>query len=204
MDHSRRPDPDRPVLVASGFAPFPLPHDLILRRYRRDGFTISVVPFRMEDMRDTRAFAEHVAAEARQIAEAYEGKIDLVGVSMGGIAGLHAIKRLGIAPFIKTFVAVGTPFQGTSMAVFGLPTGVFSRVGRQLSPWSKYLSELHGDPLPRGPRYVSIIGEQDVICPPPTARLDGAENLYGPFGHASLFYDSALHDLVAAVLRGKR
>lgn len=195
---------DRPVLVASGFAPFPLPHDLILARYRRDGFHITVVPFRMADMRDTRAFSAHTAAEARRIAAEHDGRIDLVGVSMGGIAGLHAIKRHDIAPLVGTFVAVGTPFQGTSMAVFGLPTGVFSRVGRQLAPWSRFLSELHADPLPPGPRYVSIVGNVDVICPSQTACLEGAENVHGDFGHLSLFHDSALHDLVAAVLRGKR
>lgn len=196
--------PARPVLVASGFCPFPLPHDIILARYRRDGFRISVVPFRMDDMRDTLAFSAHTAEEARRIAASHGGKIDLVGVSMGGIAGLHALKRHGIAPLVGTFIAVGTPFQGTSMAVFGLPTVAFSRVGRQLAPWSRFLADLHADPLPPGPRYVTIVGDRDVVCPPPTARLAGADNVHGDFGHLSLFHDGVLHDLVAAVLRGER
>lgn len=191
--------PKLPVLIASGFSPFPLPLDIITDHYRRRGYDISIVPFRLEDMRDTRAFARHVASVSEAIAKG--GQINLLGMSMGGVAALYALKRLGIASRVAVFISVGAPFHGSWLSWIALPTGIFTRIGLQFSRGSEFLGRLHTGPLPAGPRYVAIAGAHDAICPPETALLHGAEHVIGPFGHTDLFLDRWLHDVIVLHLR---
>jgi pimeloyl-ACP methyl ester carboxylesterase len=193
------PVPKLPVLIANGFAPFPLPLDVAVARYRRRGYDIRIVPFRMDDMRDTRRFARHIADEAEAIAG--DDQVNLLGLSMGGVAALYALKRLGIAPRVAVSVSVGAPFLGSLLSWFALPTGIFTRTGLQLSPGSRFLEKLHGDPLPSGPDFVSIAGRDDAVCPPDTALLPGARHVVEPFGHADLFLDRRLHDVIVSHFR---
>ncbi|HSD12308.1 MAG TPA: hypothetical protein VLC10_02005, partial [Patescibacteria group bacterium] len=67
-------------------------------------------------------------------------------------------------------------------------------------PDSEFLKELHADPLPPGPRYVSVAGTRDLICPRGTSLLDGAEHYELPIGHAEFIAHPDVADLVAPLL----
>lgn len=190
-----------PVLIANGFAPFPIPLHVVRDRFRALGHRTHVVPFRLSDMRDVRAFAEHICREHRKLRlSANVPRVNVLGFSMGGVAALYAIKRMGLAPDVATFAGLGSPFRGAAASWFALPSGLFSRTGMQLLPDSSFLQELHTDPLPAGPRYLSVAGTSDLICPPETARLDGAEQYELPLGHAEFIIDQAVVDLIAPLL----
>jgi pimeloyl-ACP methyl ester carboxylesterase len=187
-----------PILIANGFAPFPLPLHVAIAYYRERGFEVNVVPFHLENKRDVLKYAKTVADAVT--GHSKTGKVNLIGFSMGGVASLYALKRLGIAPRVATFVALGAPFRGATIATFGQFTGIFTKTSRQLAPKSAFLADLHKDPLPPGPRYVSIGGTDDWICPLATTRLSGAENYEGPFGHQSFLIDPAVHELIEEFL----
>lgn len=190
-----------PILIANGFAPFPIPLHLVCDRFKAYGFRTHVVSFRVSDMRDVETYARHVARDARILQlNAGVSRINLLGFSMGGVAALYGVKRLGLAPDVATFVGLGSPFLGSVASWFAVPTGLFSRTGLQLSPDSAFLSELHADPLPRGPRYVSVAGTRDLICPPGTARLEGSDYYELPVGHAEFIVAPDVVDLVAPLL----
>jgi len=202
VDQRDRRSPRRlPVLIANGFAPFPIPLHLVRDRFRALGHRTHVVPFRMKDMMDVEAFAEHIVRDARKLRlQANASRVNILGFSMGGVASLYAIKRLDLAAEVATFAGLGSPFHGATLSWFAVPSAVFSLTGLQLVPNSSFLRKLHDDPLPPGPRYVSVAGTNDLVCPPHTACLDGAEQHELPLGHAEFILDRSLVELLAPLL----
>jgi triacylglycerol lipase len=103
---------------------------------------------------------------------------DLVGVSLGGLIGLYYIKKLGGAPRVRRFVALGTAFRGTWMAIAGvLALGLVSKGAWQALPDSPFLSDLAEGPLPRDVDVYSIAARGDLISPPERCMLEGARNM---------------------------
>jgi pimeloyl-ACP methyl ester carboxylesterase len=188
-----------PLLIANGFAPFPLPLHVAKEFFGSRGREVRIVPFRLANKRDVVRYARSVAEEVRRAAT-IAGPVDVIGFSMGGAATLYAVKRLDIGPYVRTFVALAAPFRGSTVAWLGWPTRVFAKVGAQLRPGSSFLEALHEGPLPPGPRYVAIAGEHDVICPPETALIDGFENVTGPFGHKDFLLKEEVHALIERYL----
>ena len=190
-----------PVLISNGFAPFPIPLHAVRDRFRALGHRTHIVPFRLSDMRDVRDYARHVAKELRKLKSSTGApRINMLGFSLGGVASLYALKRIGLAADVATFAGLGSPFHGATLSWVALPSLLFSRIGSQLLPDSDFLKELHEDPLPAGPRYVSVAGTEDLICPPDTARLAGAEHHELPIGHAEFIIDKAVIELLDPLL----
>ena len=190
-----------PLLIAEGFALFPFPYMLVRRHFRKRGRDVAFVPFAMKNMGDVTVYAESIVRVADDaLCRSADGKFDLLGFSMGGVAGLYAVKRLGLAPYVRNFIAVGAPFRGTKLAYLGLPTLLYSPTGFQLMPESPFLGQLHMDPLPPGPRYVSIAGDADMVCPPKATRLDGAKNIPLAFRHIDLVFARDLYATIDSFL----
>lgn len=191
-----------PIVAANGFAPFPIPLHLIRAQFRERGYHARVVPFRMDDMRDVETYAAHIVAEVESTCENFGvDRVHLLGYSMGGVAGLHALKRLEIADRVESFVGLGSPFHGSLASWLALPTGIFSRTGSQLVPGSKFLRDLHAEPLPYGPRYLTVAGTRDLVCPPRTALLAETQHAELPIGHVEFITDRRVADLVVRFLR---
>ena len=203
MQRSRpRKSEKLPIVAANGFAPFPIPLHLIRAQFRERGYHARVVPFRMDDMRDVETYAAHIAAEIeRTCTEFGVDRVHLLGYSMGGVAGLHALKRLGVADRVETFVGLGSPFHGSLASWLAVPTGIFSRTGSQLVPGSPYLKALHEEPLPFGPRYLTVAGTRDRVCPPRTALLAQTQHAELPIGHVDFITDRRVTDLIVRFLR---
>ncbi len=182
-----------PILMANGFSPFALPLHLVQLEYWLHGFSSHVIPFRLIDNRDVNAYAQHVADAVNAQCDRHKSeKINLMGISLGAVAGLAAIKRLGIAHRVATFVAVGGPMLGSDMAWAGLPTGIFTRLGLQMLPASPFVCKLASEPLPTGPRYLAIAGSNDYICPVWTALFPGAEGIVLKFHHFGTIGDPSI------------
>ena len=196
MEHQPPHVPLLPTVMANGFSPIPLPLWPFLNRLRKRGCDITVVSFRLEDMRNVETFGEHIRDAVIEAAErSPTGRVNLVGLSMGGVAALHAIKRLGIAHLVDTFVAVGSPFHGSKYSWFALPTIAFTRTGRQLLPRSSYLYKLRKERMPTGIRTVTIAGKMDDICPQKTALLEKSEQVVADFSHHEIFRTPEVQDL---------
>lgn len=189
-----------PVLIASGFFPVPLPLESVRTFYEKRGHATEIVPFAFDNMRDVVRYAKAVALSAAEFSGRHGGKINLFGFSMGGVASLYAIKRLGIADRVAVLLACCSPFHGVPLAYVGIPTRLFTKVGWQLSPKSKFLRQLRSDPLPSGPRYVAVAGTHDMICPAESARFEGAELISAPYSHNDFIVNDRLHALIDGYL----
>jgi pimeloyl-ACP methyl ester carboxylesterase len=153
-------------------------------------------------MVDVIRYAQTVRDHVNQLLEETGKKqVCLVGWSMGGIACLYALKRLAIDPWVGHFVAFGAPFSGADLSYLAMFTGIYSKVGNQLAPGSRFLADLNRDELPEETACVSIGGRRDLICPPSTARLPGAENIVLDFAHGDFLISAELHREIALRLK---
>lgn len=69
----------------------------------------------------------------------------------------------------------------------------FGTMAEQILENSDFLRQLHTDPLPTGPRFVSLAGTNDIIVTPGRTALDGALLATGPYGHEDFLISSDLH-----------
>jgi len=191
----------RPLLIANGFSPLPVPTRHLTETYRAAGFYPVVIPFKLDDMMDVKRYARDIAMTLRGMHDSMRRKIDVVGISMGGVAALYAVKYLASARFVRTLMTVGSPIKGSPVAFLGEWTFLFSQTGRQLAFDSDFLKKLHEEPLPQGPRFVSVSGYFDFICPPCLSTLDGADNRFFPFQHHDVMFATWLHQEMAKILK---
>lgn len=177
-----------PLVIAGGFMPFRIDLTEPVRFFRDRGYQVVVVPYRYRDMSDVRTYAAHIAQTIKDTCETHGvSQVTFIGFSLGGLAGLYALKRLGLAPYVTRFLALGAPLHGAVAAFFALPSLLWSVMGSQVSPGSRFLRELHADALPAGPVYLSIGGNRDAVCPLKTTHLDGARHLCLDFRHLDFF-----------------
>lgn len=194
-----------PVLIVNGFSLFPLyglPTPRCRRVYRRQHRRVAKVNWALENMIDVVQYARAVRDNVHRLMdETNKNRVCLVGWSMGGIACLYALKRLAIDPWVEKFVAFGAPFSGADLSYLAMFTGIYSRVGSQLAPGSRFLAELNRNGLPEETACVSIGGRRDLICPPATAHLRGATNVVLDFAHGDFLASADLHREIASRLK---
>ncbi|MFH1047187.1 MAG: hypothetical protein V1738_02690 [Patescibacteria group bacterium] len=190
----------RPLIIANGFFPVPLPLSHIAAAYRSCGFSATVIPFDLRNKCDVLTYAKTIDQLARRLFAETGQAVDIVGLSMGGIAGLYAIKFLGTAAFVRTLVTIGSPFHGSPVAAWAMMSPLFQLAARQMSPGSALLKKLELAPLPEEVRFVSLGGLFDLVSPVPTTKATDAENHYWCFSHYDLMFMSWLHLQVARLI----
>ena len=150
--------------------------------------------------RQLRTTVERVRARTGQ------DKVDLVGVSQGGVIGLYYIHKLGGHAAIRHFVTVGSPVKGTWASVAGLPlVGGISKGIWQLIPGSTLSRELSA-PLPDGPRVTTLAIAGDPVSPPARCVIDGADNRIirtglGPMKHQMVILSPKVLGMIRDVLK---
>jgi pimeloyl-ACP methyl ester carboxylesterase len=187
----------RPLILANGFFLVPIPLGRIADVYQKHGFDTHIVPFAWRNKTNVLIYAETIAKMARDLYLETSRQVDIVGLSMGGVAALHAIKFLDAAPHIRTLMAIGAPFHGSPVAAASTLSPWLNLTARQLSPDSSLLAELRAAPLPENVRLISLGGIFDVVSPLLATRLPEAENYFWIFGHHDLILSRWLH--IAAV-----
>lgn len=136
--------------------------------------------------------------------------IDVLAHSQGGVVARFAMGAL--APeAVASVVTLASPHQGADLATAGrlVDATLGGRVAltaagaanreridfqstsvRQLATVSPERAAVYAQPLPEGPRWVSLAARADLVVPAPRTRLAGAENATAalPFGfdHSNL------------------
>ena len=149
--------------------------------------------------------AGRLAATVRQLAAAHPGvPIDVVAHSQGGLVSRAALVMSGEPLPVATFVTLGTPHRGASLATAGtlfrstnIGDAVLDAAGRldlgidpqstsvrQLSEGSDFVSWLGDHPLPQRTQVVSVAARTDLVVPSPDCRLTGATNIVVTVGGA--------------------
>jgi hypothetical protein len=178
----------RIVIIANGFLPFPIPLGQVADIYRANGFAAHVVPFDWRNKMCLRYYAQTISSLTERLRTPNKPRVDIVGLSMGGLAAIFAVKLLNSAPRIRTVLTIGSPFYGSPLATLGTMTPWFHRPARQMSPGSPLLRELRRAKLPEHVRFISIGGSYDMISPFPTTQVEDAKNYTWCFGHHELVY----------------
>jgi triacylglycerol lipase len=101
----------------------------------------------------------------------------IVGHSMGGLALRRWWAERGDNARVHHAITIGTPHHGTWLARFAL-----TRNGVQMQQISKWLQTLAArEPAGRAERFTCFYGHCDnIVFPPATATLQGAENRHLP------------------------
>jgi triacylglycerol lipase len=144
---------------------------------------------------------EQVRARAEELAaQAPEGRVDVVGFSMGALVTRWWIQRGGGQGLARVFVSISGPHQGT-LGAWALPLAG----ARQMRPGSEFLRDLAADPSPWGPVAVHCLYTplDLMILPPTSSVLAGARSVEAiPVAlHRWMLSDERVLDAVARRLQ---
>lgn len=183
----------RPVLICGCFFPVPPPLEIPARVYASEGHIVEIVPWNLFDMTDVVDYARHIEKYGQAFTSRAGAPINIVAHSLGGVAALYAVKRLGLGTSVSRLVAFGSPFNGSMVAYAGYLNPLFVNIGNQIAPESPFLKDLLAGPLPPGLRVASVAGFSDRICPPPETVMKDADLYIWPFGHTDFMFSENLH-----------
>lgn len=196
----RRP----PVVLVHGFLSTPAMMFPLRRRLEREGLAVHSADLSPLAIQDVRRLADQLDATVERV-RAVEGatRVDVVGVSQGGIIALWWAQHRDGWRRTHRLITLGAPFRGTWAAALGVPLfGLWSRGVWQLVPGSPLVAELVAEPLPADADVLTLSLRGDPVCPPDRCRLEGARNEVfdgpgGPLKHQWLIFS---RPVAAAVL----
>lgn len=171
-----------PVLLVPGYGEDGGGLDALSARVRAAGRRVTIVDLPGNATGDLTAQARALrAAVTGALKNGKAPSVDLVGYSDGGVVARIYVRDLGGGSTVRRVVTLGSPQHGTGLASSAeaiLPSACRGACA-QLRPGSDLLSHLNsGNETPPGPRWVSLWTTQDeVVTPPSSARLAGAENI---------------------------
>lgn len=208
MRRASAPADARPVVIINGMG---APHFLVWTyalAFRARGLRAFPVSLRWLGYGDLRASAARVGeAVGRALAKTGAPKVDLVGMSLGGLVGLYYVKCAGGARHVERFVSVGGPLNGSRLACAGrVPPLTALRALGQICARSDFVREVREAPPPDGVRMFSVGTRGDVITPRSrwaAPGLEPVETPHGifPIGHWCLFLFPGNHRVVLDLLR---
>lgn len=172
----------------------------------RMGYFVCTVELPNRAMDDIQVASEYVVYAVRAMAERTGRRIDIAGLSQGGLQPRWAVKWWpGIRPLVDdlvTIVATNHGFQGHALCTNGCPPSIWQQL-----QGSNFLAALNaGDETPGVIDYTSIFSLTDPIVnpqfPESTSALDGASNIYvqdvcpgRPVDHVQSAYDPVVFAL---------
>lgn len=196
-----------PVLVIHGyFTPrvTNLPVHLALRGHGLRTYDVPIPGLNTQDIALSSAIVGETAE--RVLRSTGASRVDLVGVSMGGVIAANYLGPQGGHRSVRRAVTLGSPLRGTAIAkaVSGLPI-VGTRAARQMAPDSEIVAALDGADFGDAD-LVSIWAEGDTVVSAESTRIDGARSVrapYGrfPLGHYQLVVDPRNLAFVAELLK---
>lgn len=133
-------------------------------------------------------------------------RVDVVGVSQGGVIALWWAHHLGGFQRMRRLVLVGAPVRGTWAAFAGLPLlGAVSAGIWQLLPSSPFMRQEILCPLPKGASVTTVTVRGDLVCPPKRCLLPSVDNRMlegppGPFKHQWLAFSKRMSETVCEIL----
>ena len=163
--------------------------------FRARGLDVSTVPQPLLLFEDIRKSARAVGAQVEKVlARTSAPKVDLIGMSLGGLIGLYYVKCLGGGAHVRTFVSVGGPLAGVPLLdTLGrvLPLHLITPLP-QTATHNDLQDELRAARVPEGVRMYSVGSSGDPLTPRNTLDVEGVtpvETQHGlfPIGHWLLF-----------------
>lgn len=172
-----------PTLVIHGFLTNKMTNLPVHLALRREGIKTFNVPIPGWNTQDISKSSEIVGQTAYDVMKKTGAeKVNVVGVSMGGVIALHYLRCAGGHEVVNRTVTIGSPHHGASIAsVVGFLPIIGGVAAKQMAPGSNIIVDLHREPYPQAD-VVSIYADGDSVVPPEAARLKDARNVKAPVG----------------------
>lgn len=195
-----------PVLLIHGFTSNKLANLPLHQALRKASFQTYNVNIPGLNTQDIRKSSPLVAERVLELKEKNSCKqVQVVGISMGGLIGLHYLRKHQGHQHVNKFVALGTPFKGAPVAsVLDKLPFEFEHALNQLAPRNEVLNEITQGNFENAD-ITSIGATGDTLVPEPMFHLAGAKNVLSPhgtwpIGHYDLVLKKANHELLIAEL----
>ena len=200
--------PAPPVILVHGFLATRTLMWPMHRRLSASGRSVFTVPLSPLVIQDVRRLAAELDAGVARVCEQHGvDRVDVVGVSQGGVLALWWAHHLGGFARTRRLVLVGAPVQGTWAAAWGLPLlGLVSKGIWQLLPGAPLLRELER-PLPEGAVVHTVALASDPVSPEARCRVAGAPHdvfpaALGPLTHQWLVFSRPVARRISELLDG--
>jgi pimeloyl-ACP methyl ester carboxylesterase len=197
----------RPVVVIHGLGAPAAAGEIYAKALSSRGLRTFTTPQRLWGYGDVRIASKQLAETVERVrAETGADKVDMVGMSLGGLIGTHYLKIGGGGPYVERFVSVGGPLNGSSVArLVELVPVKWTHAIAQTTPDNDLMRELQSLPMPAGVRAYSIGTKGDPMTPRASWEAAGfkpIETKYGvfPLGHWLLFVHPKNHEAVVECL----
>jgi pimeloyl-ACP methyl ester carboxylesterase len=195
-----------PVVLVHGFLAAPLLMTPLRRRMARHRIVVTpeLSVLAVQDVRQLASQLDLCIDRARTMYKS--DRVDVVGVSQGGIIALWWAHHMEGWSRLHKLVLVGAPVRGTWAAFVGLPLlGAVSSGIWQLLPSSPFVRHELLKPLPEGALVTTYSVQGDLVCPPKRCALPGATNLAlrgppGPWKHQWLGFSRSVAEGVRQTL----
>jgi pimeloyl-ACP methyl ester carboxylesterase len=190
-----------PVVLVHGFLGTRGTMLPMTRRFQANGRVVFSYHYGTFNTQSIRASSQALLRDLRKIVDELEvEEVDMVGFSMGGLIALHAVKFLQAHMYVRRLVTLGTPVDGTWVAVAGIAAlGAISPSAWQLLPGSPFMEELRSAPMHPSVRVRQIHASNDAFVPrtTPLAEVPHEDYLILPGGHSSLVVAPHFYEAVA-------
>lgn len=177
------------------------------------GLDVCMVTLPNRALDDIQVASEYVVYAIRTMARAWNSKVDVVGLSQGGLEPRWALRFWpDLQRLVDDLVTLGTPHHGTLAANLLCRTGLCTEAVWQMRIGSQLLQALNqDDETPGDVSYTSIFSASDgLVFGPPgmsTSALAGASNVriqdlcpLRPVTHVALAYDAVAFAVVMDAL----
>ncbi len=173
-----------PVAIIQGYGAPTFTNLPIKLRLQNDHFQVFDVPLPGLNTQDIRHSAQTVADTVLSLQKKTGApKLDLIGVSMGGLIGLYYIRKLEGVKHIRRFISLGTPFYGTTFAsIAHFISGQSAPGAEQMRIGSDFMRELHEQEPTADCEVVSILARGDLFVTKKSAHLRGSKLILSPHG----------------------
>lgn len=180
-----------PIVIAPGFFTSLWPNGLSFKKLEDEGFKVVSPPPNFLSICNIHTQTFYLSNLIDKTLKKYNvSKVNLVGVSLGGIVGLYYIHNFDGAKKISTFISICSPFYGTWAALPGALTfgPIFGSGAWEILPISQVLRELREKKLPEGfTRFYAFAGRSDKMVPHHSASHPRAYRTISlPGGHSDL------------------
>ena len=190
-----------PVVLVHGFLGTRGTMLPMTRRFQANGRVVFSYHYGTFNTQSIRASSQALLRDLRKIVDELDvEEVDMVGFSMGGLIALHAIKFLQAHMYVRRLVTLGTPVDGTWVAVAGIAAlGAISPSVWQLLPGSPFMDDLRSAPMHPSVRVRQIHASNDGFVPrtSPLAEVAREDYLILPGGHSSLVVAPHFYEAVA-------
>lgn len=164
-----------PLLLVHGFLSTPTLLLPMRRRLAARGFDVHLTALDPLCVQSVSHLATQLDQSARRVLSTTGApRLDVLGASQGGLVALYWLQELGGAALTRRFISVGSPFQGTWVAVAAMPAlGICAPGLRDLVPGGPFARTIAQRPLPPGLQAHTFALQGDLVSPPARCRLPG-------------------------------